>query len=187
MRKIILFNMVSVDGLFEGPDGNIDWHRTDEEFNDFAIDQLNSAGGLLFGRLTYQLMASYWPNAGQDDPDVAEKMNSLPKYVFSRTLQSADWENTRLVKDDAAAEVKRLKQEPGSDLFIFGSADLAAALTAQGLIDEYRLIINPVILGSGRPLFQYGQPPLKLKLVRTHTFKNGNVLLCYQPEPDSPA
>lgn len=181
MRKIILFNMVTLDGFFAGLNGEIDWHQVDEEFNDFAVDQLNKAGGFLFGRVTYDLMASYWPTpeAVQDDPGVAGKMNALPKYVFSRTLARVDWNNSHLIQGDAAGEAAKLKQQAGGDLLLFGSATLAAALTAKNLIDEYRLMVNPVILGRGRPLFQNIQERHNLKLLEKRSFQNGNVLLCY--------
>src|SRR5512135_276543 len=141
MSKIIMFNMVTLDGFFAGPNEEIDWHHVDDEFNEFAIAQLNSAGGLLFGRVTYDVMASYWPTdmAKTDDPIVANKMNTLPKIVFSRTLKKADWNNTRLVKGDVAEEVARLKRQSGQDWLLFGSADLASTLTHFGLIDEYRI------------------------------------------------
>ena len=183
MRRLVLFNMVTLDGYFAGPAGEIDWHRVDSEFNDFAVEQLNSAGSLIFGRLTYEIMASYWPTtqAIDDDPLVAKKMNNIPKFVFSRTLDQVDWENTRLVKNDAAAEVAKLKQQAGGDLFIFGSANLASSLTRHGLIDEYRLMVNPVLLGNGQPLFENLDHRLSLNLVRTKTFRSGNVLLYYRP------
>jgi dihydrofolate reductase len=184
MRKVILFDMVTLDGFFAGPDGEIDWHHVDEEFNDFAIAQLNSAGGLLFGRATYQGMASYWPTdtATANDPIVADKMNTLPKIVFSRTLERVEWNNTRLVKGNIAEEISKLRQQPGQDWLLFGSADLASTLTNLGLIDEYRIMVNPVILGNGKPLFKRIKDKLSLKLVQTRTFGNGNVLLCYQPD-----
>lgn len=184
MRKVIMFNMVTLDGFIAGPHGEIDWHNVGEEFNQFAIDQLNGAGGLLFGRVTYDLMAGYWPtpDAITSDPLVANLMNQLPKVVFSRKLDKAAWQNTRLVKDDAVGEVAKLKQQPGNDLFVFGSANLAATLIQNDLIDEFRLMVNPVILGSGKPLFQNIRQPLKLKLLRTQPFRNSNVLLVYQPE-----
>lgn len=179
MRKIILFNMITLDGFFAGPNGDIDWHNVDDEFNDFSIEQLNTTDCLIFGRRTYELMTSYWPTeaALRDDPQVAEKMNSISKIVFSRTLQKADWNNTRLVKESTPAEITNLKQQPGKDMFLFGSADLAAALIQNGLIDEFRLMVNPVVLGSGTPMFK---ERLVLKLISARTFKNGNVLLCYE-------
>lgn len=188
MRKIILFNMVSLDGLFEGPDGNIDWHRTDEEFNQYSVDQLNTAGGLIFGRRTYELMGSYWPTpaATESDPEVAEKMNALPKYVVTRTLSSVNWANTYLIKGDAAGELQKVKQFPGNDLFVFGSAELASSLIRQNMIDEYRIMVNPVILGQGRPLFADIPNMVSLHLCSTRTFGNGNTLLIYQPAQTQP-
>ena len=130
MRKVFLFNRVTLDGFFEGPNHDITWHNVDEEFNEFAIAQLNEIDTLLFGRVTYQLMASYWPTelAIESDPIVAEKMNELPKVVFWRTLENVEWNNSRLVKDNAAEEISNLKQQPGKDIAVFGSADLAASL-----------------------------------------------------------
>ena len=183
MRKLFLFMMVSLDGFFEGPDHEIDWHNVDEEFNEFAINQLNEIGTLLFGRVTYEGMASYWPTpfALEDDPDVAGMMNAMPKIVFSRTLERADWNNTRLVKEHIAAEVTQLKQQQGGDIAVFGSANLAESLLEMGLIDELRIMVNPVILGNGKPLFTGIHERQKLKLLQTRTFGSGNVLLTYQP------
>lgn len=183
MSKVILFNMVTLDGFFEGPNGEIDWHNVDEEFNEFAVDQVETADGLIFGRVTYELMASYWPTAAAQaaDPIVAEKMNTMPKIVFSRTLDKVEWNNTRLVKGDAAEEISELRQQPGKDLLIFGSAGLASTLTNLGLIDEYRIMVNPVVLGKGNPLFKDIKEQLNLRLLRTRNFSNGNVLLYYEP------
>jgi dihydrofolate reductase len=184
MSKLILFNLATLDGFFAGPNGEIDWHNVDEEFNDFAIEQLSSVGGLIFGRVTYQMMVSYWPTpeAIASDPIVARKMNELPKIVFSKTLDGADWSNTRLVKRDAAQEATQLKGRPGKDLFIFGSANLAATFTRAGLIDEYRVIVNPLVLGKGQSLFQGVGHQLNLRLLNIRTFRNGNVLLYYAPD-----
>jgi dihydrofolate reductase len=184
MRNVFLFMMVSLDGFFEGPNQNIDWHNVDNDFNDFAIKQLDEIGTLLFGRVTYQLMASYWPTpaALADDPIVAEKMNTIPKVVFSTTLDTVDWANTRLVRGDASAEVMKLKQQPGKDLAIFGSADLTTALLQAGLVDELRIMVNPVALGNGKPLFAGLRDRVNLKLVNSRVFDSGNVLLSYQPE-----
>ncbi len=183
MRRVLFFMMVSLDGYYEGKDRQIDWHNVDEEFNDFAIQQLNEVDTLLFGRVTYDMMASYWPTpqARTDDPVVAEKMNSTPKIVFSHTLRDAKWENTRLVKGDLAAEVTRLKAQPGKDMIIFGSSDLAVSFLEHGLLDECRIMINPVVLGQGKSLFTGIHDRLKLKLLKSRTFHSGNVLLYYQP------
>lgn len=183
MRKIILFNLISLDGFFEGPNREIDWHNVDSEFNQFATDQLNSADTLVFGRRTYNLMASYWPTkaAINDDPIVAGLMNGIDKIVFSHTLKSADWQNTRLINNHPAAAIASLKNSPGKDIFIFGSSDLAVSLLPGHLIDEIRLMVNPILLGSGRTMFNGLKNRVNLKLIGTRTFKSGNVLLFYQP------
>jgi dihydrofolate reductase len=175
--------MVTLDGFFEGPNGEIDWHNVDQEFNELAIEQLDSVDILLFGRKTYELMASYWPTpaAATDHPIVADKMNRLPKIVFSKTLSSVEWQNTRLVKENVAEEVAKLVQQPGKDLIIFGSSDLAVTFIQHGLLDEFRIMVNPVVLGSGKPLFKGIKDRLNLKLLKTKTFRSGNVLLYYEP------
>lgn len=184
MRKVIFQMMVTLDGYFEGTGREIDWHNVDAEFNDYAIDLLNNVDTLLFGRVTYQLMASYWPTpaAKMDDPIVAEKMNNLSKIVFSKTLDKVHWNNTRLVKENIAEEISNLKQQPGKDLAIFGSSDLALTFIQYGLIDEFRIFVNPVVLGDGKPLFKGLRDRLNLKLLRTRAFRSGNVLLCYEPK-----
>ena len=175
--------MVSLDGFFEGPNHEIDWHNVNAEFNEFAIEQTQGAGVLLFGRKTYELMAGYWPSesAKKNDPVVAELMNRALKVVFSKTLKDAEWNNTRLATTSAVEEVKKLKREPGRDLAIYGSNQLSVSLVQAGLIDEFRIMVNPVILDGGNLLFKGIKDRLNLKLLRTRTFKSGNVLLCYQP------
>lgn len=182
MRKLFSFNMVTLDGFFEGSNQDITWHNVDEEFNEFAIEQLHTMDTILFGRITYQFMESYWPtpDAVEDDPIVAGQMNSLSKIVFSKTLQKAEWNNSRLIKDNLAEEIRNLKQQPGKDLAVFGSANLLATLTQLNLIDEHRIMVNPIILGKGIPLFKT-DTLTKLKLQSARTFQSGNVLLCYQP------
>lgn len=182
MRKLIVFVMTTLDGFFEGPNQTIDWHNVDAEFNEFAINQLNSVDALLFGRVTYEGMASYWPTpmAIKDDPIVAEKMNSIAKFVFSRTLDKVTWQNTRLIKENIGAEVARLKGQPGKDLIIFGSSGFSVSLIQYSLIDEFRLMVNPVILGGGTTLFKGLARPLGLKLLDTKAFNSGNVLLTYK-------
>jgi dihydrofolate reductase len=185
MRNLYVFNMITVDGFFEGSQKwDLSWHNVDAEFNDFAIAQLDATGMLLFGRVTYAGMAGYWtsPDALKDDPQVANRMNTIPKVVFSRTLDQADWNNTRLIKSNLPEEILKIKQAPGKDIALFGSANLMATLLRHNLIDEYRLIVAPVVLGKGAPLFAETLGPLKLKLLQARTFKNGNVLLSYQPE-----
>jgi dihydrofolate reductase len=183
MRKVIFFMMVSLDGFFEGPNCEIDWHVVDEEFNEFANRQLDSVDILLFGRVTYELMAGYRPTppAATNDPITADKMNHLQKIVFSRSLSSVEWQNARLVKENIPEELSKLKREPGKDLIIFGSSNLSVTLLQHGLIDEFRIMVNPVILGNGKSLFEGVKERLNLRLLKTQAFRSGNVLLYYQP------
>jgi dihydrofolate reductase len=184
MRKVFCFNMMTIDGFFEGPNREIDWHHVDGEFNEFAAHQLNEVDILLFGRVTYELMANYWPSesAVKNDPIIANKMNAIPKIVFSKTLKKVEWNNTRIVQENIAKEISKLKQQPGKDIAIFGSSNLAANLSPLDFVDEYRIMINPVILGKGHPLFNGIDNRLDLKLVKAKTFNSGNVLLYYQIE-----
>jgi len=181
MRKVIMWNMVTLDGFFEGAKSwEIGWHEDvwGSELEQFSLDQSKSIGALLFGRVTYQGMAAYWSTA---TGEIADFMNTVPKVIFSRTMESADWNNSRLVKGKAEEEVARLKQQPGKDLYIFGSAHLSAALTEDGLIDEYRLGLNPIVLGGGNPLFKPSPNPLRMKLLEARPLTSGVVLLRYQP------
>ncbi len=184
MRKIIASEMVTLDGLFAGPDGEIDWFSWNEEMARYAIDLISSVDTLLFGRVTYELMASYWPSASPptEDPIIIDRMNNLPKIVFSKTLEKAEWKNTRLVKEIVAEEVLRMKKQPGKNMMIYGSGSIVTAFMNIGLIDEYHLFVNPVVIGRGKPLFKDLKNMHKLKLVRTKTFSNGVVLLQYQSD-----
>lgn len=183
MSKLFLFMLTSLDGYYEGPNHDISWHNVDAEFNEFAIQQTGEVGTLLFGRKTYEGMASYWPTeaAKRDDPVVAGLMNNLPKVVFSRTLDKVSWNNSRLVKENIEEEVSNLKQQAGKDIAIYGSSDLAVTLTHMGLVDEYRIMVVPVALGDGKPLFIGLDGRIKLELVSTRVFRSGNVLLTYRP------
>ncbi len=183
MRKLFLFDMVTLDGFFEGPNREIDWHTVDEEFNEFAIQQLETIDLLLFGRITYELMASYWPTpaAIHDDPIVAKKMNNIAKVVYSTTLTSVPWSYTRLIRKKTIRETEHLKKHDGRDMAVFGSAILANSLLDAGLVDEIRLMVAPIVLGRGRPFFGEGGEKRPLKLTGSRTFGNGNVLLTYQP------
>ncbi len=178
MRNVIVSNMVSLDGFFEGPNHELDWHVVDEEFFAYAKEMLNSVDAILFGRVTYQMMASYWPSAPSDA--IADKMNNLPKLIFSTTLPNVAWNNSRLVRGDPDEEVSKLKQQPGNDMVVLGSAMLASSLLQAGLIDEYRVILNPVLIGNGKPLFPGIRERLKLKLLGTRSFSSGVVLLSYR-------
>ena len=182
MRKLSVFNLVTLDGYFAGPGGDISWHNVDPEFQEYAEKNSNSGNTLLFGRVTYELMAGFWPSpdALKNDPIVAQGMNGSSKIVFSRTLNKADWAHTRLVKDDMLGEVRRLKQQSGNDLTILGSGSIVAQLAEAGLIDEYQIMLNPVALGKGKTMFENIKNKIALKLTKTRTFANGNVLLCYE-------
>jgi dihydrofolate reductase len=183
MRRIITSNLVSLDGYLAGPGGDLSWHTVNDEFFRYAEDMLNSAGTLLFGRITYDLMASYWPaeTVKKDDPVIAGKMNGLPKIVFLKTLEKAGWENTTLFNGDVEKNIRHLKEQPGKDILILGSGTIVSALTQSGLIDEYRFIINPVILGGGVYQFtgQIDRKKMELKDVKRFSF--GVVMLSYQP------
>ena len=185
MRKIVMFNLVSLDGFFAGADGNIDWHVVDEEFNQAAIEMIRSYDTILFGRITYQLFENYWPKAALDpkiskeDKIIANKINKMRKIVFSKTLDKVTWKNSELVKGNIENEVKKIKKSPGRDIVIYGSGTIVQQLATAGLIDEYRIMVNPVVLGSGKPLFK-DVSILNLKLIDTRVFRSGNVLLNYQ-------
>jgi dihydrofolate reductase len=183
MRRIIAFLVATVDGYYEGLNQEFDWPVVDEEFNEFGLGQLDEVDTLLFGRVTYQGMAAYWPTpaAKDDDPRVASRMNDLAKIVVSRTLDKADWANTRLVSDDVAGELTRLKQQPGKDIAILGSSSLTVSLLGLGLVDGLRIMIHPVVLGGGRSLFRSATQRFSLRLVDTRPFRSGSVLLTYQP------
>jgi dihydrofolate reductase len=183
MRNLVVFNLVTIDGYFTGRDGDISWHNVDAEFQQLAEEKSNSGNTLLFGRVTYELMTGYWPSpeALRNDPIVARGMNNSPKIVFSRTLDRVDWVNTRLVKDDMLGEVRKLKQQSGKDLTILGSGSIVAQLAQAGLIDEYQILLNPVVLGKGRTMFEGIRDRIAMKMTSTRTFGNGNVLLCYKP------
>ena len=183
MGKLIMWNMVTLDGFFEGPKPwDIDWHNDawGDELEQISLQQLRAAEMLVFGRKTYEGMASYWPTA-EGEGEVAAFMNRLPKVVFSRTLKKADWANTRVMGADAEAELRELKAGAEKDLFIFGSADLSASLMKAGLIDEYRLGVVPIVLGAGSPLFKPLPQPVHFKLVESRPLNSGAVILSYRP------
>jgi dihydrofolate reductase len=183
MRKIFTFLVSTVDGYYEGANGEFDWPVVDDEFNDFAIEQLDEIGTLLFGRVTYLGMSSYWPTeqAQRDDPRTAGYMNAIDKIAVSNTLTSADWANSRLLAGDVAGELTRLKQQPGKALAVFGSSNLTVSLIEHGLVDEVRIMTMPIVLGAGRSLFHTARSRIRLELLDVRPFKSGNVLLTYRP------
>jgi dihydrofolate reductase len=180
MRKLFWQMSVTLDGFMEGPNRELNdtAQVVDEDFDRYATEMLKSIDAILLGRRTYQLFAEYWPSAIGPD---ADRLNELPKIVFSRTLANVEWKNSRLVKENGAGEVARLKQQPGKDLALFGSADLALTLIRLGLIDEYRIFVTPVVLGSGTPMFKGITDRIALKLMKATTWSSGVVALYYQP------
>ena len=183
MRKVIMWNMVTLDGYFNGNKPfDIDFHNYawGDELQEFSEGMMMEVGGLLFGRVTYEGMAAYWPTA-EGEGGVTAIMNSVRKYVFSNTLDKAEWNNSELIKGDAVKAVADLKQLDGKDLYLFGSAKLADPLRKAGLIDEYRLCVAPVILGSGEPLFKTSDKEQGFKLLEARPLKTGGVILRYVP------
>jgi dihydrofolate reductase len=179
MRKLIMWNITTLDGYFEGnKNWDLDFHGViwGPELESLSIEQLHSAGYLVFGRVTYEGMAAYWR---KEKGEIADLMNSIPKLVFSRTLKSADWNNTTLIRENASSEMKKLKEQEGRDMYVFGSANLSETFVNDNLFDEYRIGIASVILGSGRPLFRQGMPTRNLSLVSTRRISAGGVILTY--------
>jgi dihydrofolate reductase len=185
MRRVVMFNLVSIDGFFAGPKGEIDWHNVDEEFDQAAVEMIEQFDTILFGRITYELFEGYWPKAAlaratpKEDRIIADKINEMTKVVFSTTLREVTWSNSRLIPDNIEGEVRKLKQETGRDMVIYGSGTIVRQLAGAGLIDEYQFMVNLVVLGIGKSLFR---DKIRLKLVRTRRFKGGNVLLVYEPK-----
>lgn len=178
MRKLYWQMSVTLDGFMEGPNRELDdtAQFVDPDFDHYATDMLKSIDAILLGRVAYQLFADYCPSATGPD---ADRMNELPKIVFSRTLEKVEWKNSRLVKENVAEEVARLKQQPGKDIALFGSADLASTFICLGLIDEYRIFVTPVVLGAGTPMFKNIKDRIALKLLKATTWSSGVVALYY--------
>jgi dihydrofolate reductase len=184
MGRIVLMMSVSVDGYIQGPDREIDWHMVDHELHRHFNEQLGAMAAFLSGRVTWELMAGFWPTADQDPAstrpmvEFARIWRDTPKVVYSRTLREAGW-NTSVVREVVPEEVRALKARHGGDLAL-GGADLAAAFLAQDLVDEYRIYVHPIVLGAGTPLFPPLADRIDLRLVETRTFAHGVVLLRYQ-------
>jgi dihydrofolate reductase len=185
MRKLVAFNNVTLDGYFTDANGDMSWAHSgpkDAEFEAFVAGNAKGGGVLVFGRITYEMMACYWPTplASANNPVVAERMNNLPKIVFSRTLGEASWSNTRLVKGDLAAAMRELKSETGPDMVILGSGSIIAQLSDHRLIDAYQVVLNPVVIGKGRTMFDGMTGRLNLKLATSRNFGGGKVFLSYE-------
>jgi len=174
-----------LDGYFTDKNGDMSWahKQSDPEWDEFVEGNASGGGVLVFGRITYEMMKGFWPTpaALQHFPVVAERMNNLPKVVFSRTLAQADWKNTTLIKGNLAAEIRKMKEAPGEDMAIMGSGSIVSQLAQEGLIDEFQLVLNPIALGQGRTMFEGIKEKQAMKRTKTRAFGNGNVLLCYEP------
>ncbi|MEO8911250.1 MAG: dihydrofolate reductase family protein [Gemmatimonadaceae bacterium] len=185
MQKLIVFNSVTLDGYFTGPNGDLSWAhaKPDPEWDKFVAGNAKGGGTLLFGRVTYDMMVAFWPtpNAAKAFPDVAKGMNEAQKVVFSRTLDNSPWKNTRIVKDGMVAEVRKMKTAPGKGLTILGSGKIVSQLAGESLIDEYQLVVTPVALGNGRTMFDGMKNKLGLKRTSAREFGNGNTFLTYIP------
>jgi dihydrofolate reductase len=184
MRKVHVYDTISLEGFFTDARHDMSWaHQRDPEWNAYVAGNASGNGALLFGRVTYQQMAAFWPTpqAAQMMPEVAAGMNAMPKYVVSRTLRQADWRNTTLLAGDLGTEIRALKAQDGPDLVVLGSGSVVSQLTAAGLVDQFQLVVNPTILGAGRSLFETVSDRLTLKLTKSQPFSNGNVVLTYVP------
>lgn len=182
MRKLIVYNWLSLDGLIDGPNNEIDWFSFDNEIEKENKKFFSTIDTIFFGKTTYKLMVSYWPTekAKDDDPEITEMMNTTRKVVFSTTLDKVEWNNTSLVKENAEETVKKIKQSEGKDIVILGSGKLVSSFTKLGLIDEYKLIVSPVILGRGTPEFTGINDRIKLALINSKSFPSGGVMLTYK-------
>lgn len=184
MQNLIAFVTTSLDGYFSDANGDMSWaHKSDREWAEFVSSNASQGGMLLFGRVTYELMIRYWPTpmAKQQNPTVADGMNSACKVVFSRTLKEATWQNTKLIKSDLAGQVCKLKQQPGKGMCILGSGTIVAQLAEQRLIDELQIVVSPIILGKGKTPFETLKQHLPLKFLKTRSFANGNIIHYYGP------
>lgn len=188
MRNVILHINVSLNGMIENSQKEIDWHFVDHEFELYINDLLGSIGGMIFGRKAHQVLGEYWPTA-RNNPNVSAEhlaaaylMNALPKYVISKGEYSSSWENSFILRHNLPEAIKTLKETPGLDLVFFAGANAAQTLSNLGLIDEYRFVINPILIQDGTPLFQQCAAPLKLDLCHVRTFKSGAAVLNYRPE-----
>lgn len=187
MRNIILYMHISLDGFIAGPNGEMDWIASDDEGWDDVMELQSTSDAAMFGRVNFEGFESYWrsgaANQASSNAEVehAKWLNQSTKIVFSRTLEKVEWPNTLIVKDHIAEKITKLKQQPGKNLILFGGADIAATLMKQGLIDEYRININPTVLGQGKPLFANVNRQMPLKLLQSKTLKSGVVVLRYEP------
>ncbi len=187
MRKLSVFNQVSLDGFFVDKNGDMSWaHKDDHEWRAFTTENASGDAALVFGRITYEMMAGYWPTpqAQEAFPAVAERMNNLPKIVFSKTLGKPAWRNTTRIAGDIVDAMRKLKAKPGPDMVIMGSGTIVSQFTDARLIDEYQIVVNAIVLGAGRTMFSGVRQRIGLELKKTRAFDNGNVVLWYESNPE---
>ena len=181
MRKVVAQTFLSLDGVMEAPE---EWQLTNdllgEDAGGYVFEAYNAAGALLLGRVTYEQFAAFWPNQSDDDP-FARRINELPRYVVTRTLKNLDWRGSRAISGDVTGEVRKLKEESGGDILIPGSSQLVNGLAEHGLIDEYQLLIHPIVVGKGKHLFEAGATPTLFTVAETRTFGTGVVGLVCRP------
>ena len=188
MRKLFLQINTSLDGYIEDPTGEIDWHFVDDEFEEFINATLRSIDAMVFGRVAYEKLAQYWPTAASNPEasaqhvEAAHLMNELPKYVVSDSIDHAEWQNSHIVSGDVEGEIRALKARAGNDIALFAGAGIASSFVRLGLIDEYRIIVNPILLGAGTRLFNGGHEKTKLRLLGTRQFGSGALVLSYAVE-----
>lgn len=187
MRKLIASIFLSLDGFVSSESGDVGWviNNFNDQMGKYAGDLMESMDTVVLGRVTYELMSGHWPSQTEASSPGANRMNNTPKVVFSRTLKKAEWgkyDNATIVNEGAAEKVAKMKQQPGKNMVIYGSANLVQGFTQMGLIDEYQLLVHPILLGAGKPLFPALPKAVSLKLIRTESFKNDVVVLYYQPK-----
>jgi len=180
LRKIIVSNMVSLDGYIAGPDGEIDWFVWDKDLERYRIEMMGTVGTIILGRTTYEMMASYWPTDTVNHPYIKERMNNLPKIVFSKNLKKVEWNNSTLAEEIDPERIGRMKRMAGKNIVIFGSGSIVSTLSRLGLIDEYHIIVNPVLIGSGISMFRGLRERHELKLLETWQLGSGVAILKYQ-------
>lgn len=190
MRKVLLSTHITLDGFMAGANMELDWHfnNWNDEMEKYTEEQKSRIDTILVGRVTYQNMAKHWPAVETDiyartkDIEFAKWMNTMPKVVFSKTLEKAEWNNSRIVKDNIAEEISKLKRQPGKDMIMWGGVGIVSAFLKLGLIDEYQIWVAPVVLGTGIPLFKNVRKSFNLELLNTKQFSNGVNILRYRPK-----
>jgi dihydrofolate reductase len=183
MRRIVVFENITLDGFMAGPNGEIDWAIRDDEVTQLSREGEGTTDTFMFGRVTYDMMAAFWPTpAGKEaNPVFAAALNSAPKIVFSKTLKKPDWQGTEVMSDLNREEVLNLKGLPGKDVLIFGSGSIVNQLAEFGAVDEYQLLVNPVVLGKGKPLFSETLGRMSPEFLGSRVFRSGIVMLRYRP------